>query len=82
MHDETVIKCLSDLFALRGVPSYIHSDYASYFTSRGIKNYLTSRGVVSSHSFNYHPPGYSRVERYIGVIWRSVKLAFKSRKLA
>ena len=78
MHTETVIKCLNDVFTLCGVSGFVHSDNASYFTSRELKNYLFSRGIATSHSSIYHPQGNSQVERYSGIIWRSIRLALKS----
>lgn len=81
MHAQTVIKCLNDLFVLCGVPSCVHADNASYFRSRELKSFLTSRGIATSHSSVYHPTGNSQVERYVGVIWRSIRLALESRGL-
>ena len=79
MHTETVIKCLNDVFTLCGVPGFVHSDNVSYFTSRKLKNYFFSKGIATSHSSIYHPQGNSHVERYNGIIWRSIRLALKSR---
>ena len=81
MHTETVIKCLNDVFTLCGVPGFVHSDNASYFTCRELKNYLFRKGIATSHSSIYHPQGNSQVERYNGIIWRSIRLALKSHGL-
>ena len=81
MHAQTVIKCLNDLFTMCGVPSCVHSDNASYFRSYELKQFLTGLGIATSHSSIYHPTGNSQVERYIGVIWRTIRLALKSRGL-
>ena len=40
------------------------------------------RGIASSKSTLYHPTGNSQVERYIGVILKSVRLALKSYSLS
>ena len=39
------------------------------------------RGIASSKSTPYHLTGNSQVERYIGVIWKSVRLTLKSYNL-
>ena len=78
---ETVIKCLEVLFSLRGMPEFIHSDRGSSFMSEELINYLRSRGIASSHSTPYHPTGNSQVERYNGIVWKSVRLALASVKL-
>ena len=46
-----------------------------------MKAVLNRSGIPTSHSSIYHPTGYSQVERYIGVIWRTIRLALKSRGL-
>ena len=78
---ETVIKCLEVLFSLCGMPEFIHSDRGSYFMSEELINYLRSRGIASSRSTPYHPTGNSQVERYNGIVWKSVRLALTSVKL-
>ena len=84
MYFETVINCLNDLFTLCGVhyaPSCVHSDNALSFLSREIKDFFTERGIATSYCSVYHPTGNSQMERYNGVIWRSVRLALKSQNL-
>ena len=71
-HTQTVITCLNDLFTMCGVPSCVHSDNASYFRSYEFKQFLTGLGIATSYSSVYHPTGNSQVERYIGVIWRTI----------
>jgi len=51
----TVVKCLDQLFSLCGMLSFIHSDLGRSLNSREVKEYLTKRGAVSSHSTPYHP---------------------------
>ena len=77
----SVIKCLNDLFTLRGIPSCVHSDNACSFLSQKIKDFFTEQGIATSHCSVYHPTGNSQVERYNGVIWRSIHLALKSQNL-
>ena len=77
----TVIKCLNDLFSLCGVPGYIHSDNATAFKATALKEFLNSKGIATSHSSIYHPEGNSQVERTIGTVWQTVKLALKAHNL-
>lgn len=81
MTTNTVIKHLTSLFSLFGVPSYIHSDRGTSFMSSALKNFLLSKGIASSRTSPYNPAGNGQVERYNGVIWKSVMLALKSRGL-
>ena len=82
MNSGTVIKSLDTLFTLCGMPGYVHSDRGKSFMSKEIVNYLTSRNISSSHSTPYHPIGNGQVERYNGIIWKSVRLALASKGLA
>ena len=79
MHSATVIRCLDQFFSLCGMPGYTHSDNQTSFSSNDIKKYLTKRGIATSKSSPYHPPGNSQVERYSGVIWKVMRLGLKSR---
>ena len=63
MTTSTVIKCLSNLFCLFGLPSYVHSDRGSAFLSSKLKKYLTERGIATSKSTPYHPSGNTLYER-------------------
>jgi len=78
---ETVISCLNQLFTLFGMPAYIHSDRVSAFVSHDLISYLHHRGIGWSNTSIYNPGGNGQCERYNGIIWSSVKLALKSRKL-
>ena len=46
-----------------------------------VQNYLIRRGVATSHSSLYNPTEKLQVERFNGVIWRTIRLVFKTRKL-
>ena len=81
MHSSTVIKCLDQIFSLCGMPSYIHSDRGPSFLSRELKEHLSQRGVATSKTTPYHPIGNGQVERYNGIIWKSIRLALKSANL-
>ena len=78
---ESVIRSLTLLFSLFGMPAYIHSDRGTSFLSRELCNFLTEKGVATSRSTPYNPAGNGQVERYNGVIWRSITLALKSKNL-
>lgn len=79
MSASTIIKALSTVFSLFGTPSYIHSDRGASFMSQELKSYLTSLGVATSRTTAYNPQGNGQVERYNGVIWKTILLALKSR---
>ena len=42
------------------------------------KQFLLKRGVVSSKSNSYQPTGNSQVQRYIDIVWKSIRLPLKS----
>ena len=81
MRASTVIKCLEQLFALCGTPGFIHSDRGSSFMSKELKDYLSQWGIATSKSTPYHPTGNSQVERYNGIIWKTVQLSLHSKGL-
>ena len=77
----TVISCLKQLFVIFGMPNYIHSDRGSQFLSNELKNFLHSNGVVTSKTTSYNPRGNGLTERYNGIIWKTVLLSLKSKRL-
>ena len=77
----TVIKCLSKLFSTFGMPSYIHTDQGSNFMSEELKSYLNSHNIATSRTTPYNPQGNGQIERYNGIIWKSVTLDLKTRGL-
>lgn len=77
----TVITSLQNIFSLFGMPTYIHSDRGSAFMSNELKSYLTTQGIATSRTTAYNPAGNGQVERYNGIIWKTVELALKSRGL-
>lgn len=81
MTSSTVIKHLSELFSVFGLPSYIHSDRGSSFISQDIKSFLHSKGVATSHSTPYNPQGNGQVESYNGIIWRTVMLNLRTNRM-
>ena len=81
MTSSTVIKCFNQLFALFGMPSFVHNDRAPDFLSAEVRDYLHSRGVATSKTSRYNPRGNGQAERYNGTIWKAVTLALKSKSL-
>ena len=81
MNSSTVIACLNKLFSLCGMPQYIHSDNAKSFLSGTVKDFLLKRGIAFNKSSPYHPTGNAQVERYVGVVWKSIRLALRSNNL-
>ena len=78
----TIIKRLCQLFAIFGMPSFIHSDRGSSFMSEALRQFLLGRGIATSRTTPYNPQGNGQVERYNGIIWRAVSLALKTRNLS
>jgi hypothetical protein len=78
---KTVIQCLCQLFSLFGMPAYIHSDRGAAFMSDELKQFLTSKGIAASRSSPYNPRGNGQVERYNGIIWKTITLSLKSQNL-
>ena len=74
-------KALDVVFSLCGMPEFIHSDRGSAFMSAELTNYLTTRGIATSRSTPYHPIGNGQVERYSGIVWKSVRIALASTQL-
>ena len=81
MSTNTVIKCLTSLFSLVGMPAYVHSDRGASFMSRELREFLTSKGVASSRTTSYNPEGNGQAERCNGVIWKAVTMSLKSKNL-
>ena len=81
MHSSTVINGLNQLFSLCGVPNFVHIDNGKSFLSKELKDFLLERGIASSRSSPYHPTGNSQVQRYNGIIWKSIRLALKTHNL-
>lgn len=77
----TIINCLTQLFSLFGMPSYIHSDRGAAFMSKELQEFLTSKGISSSRTTSYNPQGNGQVEKYNGIIWKTITAALISRGL-
>ena len=75
----TVISKLTDLFSQFGMPAYIHSDRGACFMSSELKDFLHNLGVATSRTTPYNPQGNGQVERYNGIIWRTVQLLLEAK---
>ena len=49
--------------------------------SSELKSWLHSRGVATSRTTPYNPQGNGQVERYNGVIWKTISLALRTQNL-
>ncbi|GFU96323.1 putative retrovirus-related pol polyprotein from transposon opus [Trichonephila clavipes] len=63
------------------MPSFIHSDRGSSFMSYELKSFLTSQGITTSRTTPYNPAGNGQVERYNGIIWKTIQLALRSNSM-
>ena len=81
MTASTIINCLSQLFAIFGMPAYVHSDRGTSFMSKELRNFLSSRGISCSRTTSYNPQGNSQVERYNGIVWKAIITSLQTRKL-
>ena len=77
----TVIKCLTEIFAIFGTPGCIHSDNGPSLISAELKSFLLAHGIATSNSAVYNPRGNGQCERYNGVIWKTIELALYSKQL-
>ena len=77
----TVIKCLTTLFSLFGMPAFVHSDRGASFMSQELQAFLREKGVATSRTTSYNPAGNGQVERYNGIVWKAVEMSLKSKNL-
>ena len=76
----TVIKCLTQIFTLFGMPFCIHSDRGASFMFEEFRNFLHSKGINPSRTTPYNPQGNGQVERTNGTIWRTISLSLLIRE--
>ena len=81
MMASTVIKCLTLLFSVFGMPAFIHSDRGPSLVCQELQEFLTGKGVAMSHTTAYNPTGNGQVEKYNGTVWKAVTMACKSKNL-
>jgi transposase InsO family protein len=77
----TVIQHLSYLFSVFGTPAYIHSDRGASFMSHELKSFLTSQSIATSRTTPYNPRENGQVERYNGIIWKTIMLALRTNNI-
>ena len=78
---QNVINSLCSVFAVFGLPSYIHSDRGSCFMSNKLKSWLQSKNIATTKPTPYNPMGNGQCEKYNGVIWKAITLACRSQGL-
>ena len=81
MESSTMIRCLTDIFSVFGIAGFVHSDNGPSLISSELRYFLRDHGVNYSNSSKYNPRGNSQVERYNGVIWKSIQLSLASKNL-
>ena len=78
----TIIKKLTDLFCMFGLPTNVHTDQGNNFMSYVFKSWLHSMGVPTGRTTRYNPRGNGQVERYNGIIGKTIVLALRVKKLS
>ena len=78
---QTVIKCLSRLFSIFDMPTFIPTDRGSGFMSSELKNFLLQKGISTSRTTSYNPAGNGQVEGLNGTLWKTIILALKTKDL-
>ena len=68
MTSSTVIKSFCQLFALFGMPSYIHSDRGMSFMSEELESFLHSKGIATSRTTACSPQANGQVEKLNGTL--------------
>ena len=72
---------MTQLFAIFGMPVYVHSDRGPSSLSVELKQFLHSHGISTSLIAAHSPPRNGQVERYNGSIWQAIALALKPQQL-
>ena len=81
MKASTIIEKLCNLFSLFGFLGYVPTDQGSNFMSSELKRWLYGKGIPTSRSTRCNPKGNGQVERFSGVIWKSVLLWLRVKNL-
>ena len=81
MTTPTVKSALNQMFAIFGMPQYVHSDRGPSFMSDELKSFLHEKGIATSRSTPYNPRGNGQVERLNNTVWKAVTLSLKTRGL-
>ena len=78
MKASTVIRCLEQLFAIFGMPQYIHSDRGTAFLTEELRHYLHEKSITTSYTSGYNPQFNGQVERLNGTLWYAISLSLDS----
>ena len=81
MKASAIIEKSCNLFSLFGFPGYVHTDQGSNFMSSELKEWLHGKGIPTSRSTRYNCKGNGQVERFNGVIWKSVLMGLRVKNL-
>ena len=81
MTSKTVIKCLTQLFSIFGMPCFIHSDRGSSFLSEELLSFLQNKGISCSRTTAYNPRGNGQVEKLNDTLWKAIQLALLTKDL-
>jgi transposase InsO family protein len=76
MTSKTIISHLLNLFSVFGLAGYVHSDNGPSLVSDELRSFLLNLGIAHSNSSVYNPRGNGQVERFNGMIWKSIELAY------
>ena len=63
------------------MPSYVHIAQGTNFISFEFKSWLLNLGVPTSRTTRYNPRGNGQVKRYNGIIWKTIILALRVKRL-
>lgn len=77
---KTVIIALGQIFSIFGYSAYNHSGRGTSFVKE-LEQHLHPKVIAISRTKPYNPCGNGQVERYNGMIWKAVNLAFYSKGL-
>ncbi|XP_055867406.1 uncharacterized protein LOC106072363 [Biomphalaria glabrata] len=81
MTSSTVVKCLNELFALFGLPAYVHIDRGTSFMSTEVQYFLHERGIATSRTTPYSLRGHGQIDKLNGTLWKAITLAQRSKEL-
>ena len=81
MTSKTIIHCLNKLFSIFGLPDMIHTDRASDFLAREIKDFLHKKGIATSKTSRYHPEGNGQIEKLNGTLWKAIQTTLHSNQM-
>ena len=78
----SVTSCLDKLFAIFGVPGFIHTDRETQFMSSEFQNFCSGKGISLSRTTPYNPRGNGQCERFNGVIQKNIECLLHSKGYA